>query len=90
MILNGDFETGTFAPGWQRTQATNSSCGIFPGQISNVMPRTGTYSIRDGSLTCKDKISQTFMATAGDIYIVSYWYKTNALGSGQSILVTLS
>ncbi|UJR06803.1 hypothetical protein I4U23_011090 [Adineta vaga] len=91
MLLNGDLESGTLAPGWIRTQANNYNCGLFQGHVSSNMPRTGTYSIRDGSMGCGDVVSQTFSAIANSLYIVSYWFKTNALGSPyQTIAVTLS
>jgi hypothetical protein len=88
MISNGGFETGSLSP-WVET-LPNGSCGSNLGQVSNVSAHTGTYSLMDGSNGCADQVSQQFTATTGDVYVVSFWLKSGAIGPGVSALVTLS
>lgn len=88
MLSNGGFETGSLSP-WVRT-TPNGNCAGAPGQVSSSTPHSGTYGLRDGSNGCADQISQQFTATAGQIYIVSFWLKSGGTGSGISALVTLS
>ncbi|CAF1090968.1 unnamed protein product [Adineta steineri] len=91
MLTNGGFESGTMSP-WVRT-TPNGACSGWPSQVSttvhSVSPHTGTYYYIDGSYGCADQISQSFMATAGEIYIVSFWLQSGSSGSGVSVSVTL-
>ena len=52
--------------------------------------RTVDYTLRDGSSGCADQISQKFNATAGQIYIVSFWLRSGSTGTTVLALVTLS
>ncbi len=88
MLSNGGFETGSLSP-WIRT-TLYSNCTGSPGQISTMYPRTGIYDLADGSNGCPDQISQQFTATIGEVYIVSFWLKSNSTGTGISAQVTLS
>ena len=88
MIINGDFETGSLSP-WVRT-TPNGNCMGVPGQISSSQSYSGNYSVRDGSASCADEISQDFNAIAGAIYVISFWLKNSGSGAGQTVLVTLS
>jgi hypothetical protein len=88
MLINGGFETGSLSP-WVRG-IPNGNCAGSPGQVSSVSPHDGTYSVMDGSYLCADEISQQFTATAGQVYLVSFWLKSGSLGSGITALVTLS
>ena len=85
MLTNGGFETGSLSP-WILT----GSCGGSPGQVSSASPHTGTYDYRDGSNGCADQVSQQFTATAGQLYIVSFWLKSGSTGSVITATVTLS
>ena len=58
--------------------------------VSNTSPHTGTYGFSDGSNGCADQVSQQFTATAGQVYIVSFWLKSGSTGSVISAKVTLS
>jgi len=88
MISNGDFETGSLSP-WVVT-LPNGSCGGLRAGVSTSSPHNGTYSLIDGSMGCADQLSQQFTATAGDIYVISFWLKSGSTGSGISARVTLS
>ena len=88
MLTNGDFETGSLSP-WVRTNP-NGACSGSPGHVSSPLSLTGNYSLSDGSSGCADEVSQQFMATAGQVYVVSFWLKSGQAGSGVSALVTLS
>jgi hypothetical protein len=88
MLTNGGFETGSLSP-WIRT-TPNGPCSGSPGQVGNISPHTGTYGLDDGSNGCADQISQQFTATAGQVYAVSFWLKSGAVGSTVSVNVTLS
>lgn len=88
MILNGGFESGSLSP-WVRTTPFGS-CNGSPGQVTSSSPRTGSESVSDGSNGCADQISQQFTATAGQIYIVSFWLQSGSSGSGVSATVKLS
>ncbi len=85
MISNGGFETGSFSP-WVVTPG----CGGTPAAVSTVSPHSGNYDLRDGTAVCADEVSQQFMATVGQIYVVSFWLQSGGTGSGISALVTLS
>ncbi|CAF0770266.1 unnamed protein product [Adineta ricciae] len=89
MLSNGDFESGSFSPGWTRVAPTGCGSGTT-GYISSSYRRTGSYGYADGCNSHTDQLSQSFVATAGQSYIVSFWLKSGANGSGVSISVTLS
>jgi hypothetical protein len=88
MLINGGFETGSLSP-WVRT-TPNGVCVGNPGQVSTMSPHSGSYVLLDGSNGCADQIGQQFTATAGQVYVVSFWLKSGATGSGISATVTLS
>jgi hypothetical protein len=88
MIINGGFETGSLSP-WIRT-TPNGACAGSPGQVDNQSPHTGTYDLSDGSNGCADEISQQFTATAGQIYVVSFWLQSGSTGNTVLAKVTLS
>jgi hypothetical protein len=88
MLINGGFETGSLFP-WMRT-TPNGACSGVAGAVSNYAPHTGIYGLRDGSYQCADEISQQFMATAGQNYILSFWMLSGAPGTGILANVTLS
>jgi hypothetical protein len=85
MLTNGGFETGSLSP-WIVT----GSCGGYSGVVSSLSPLAGTYDYRDGSIGCSDQVSQQFTATAGQLYIVSFWLKSGSTGSTITATVTLS
>jgi hypothetical protein len=66
------------------------SCGITAGVVNSASPHTGTYDYRDGSFGCADQVSQQFTATAGQLYIISFWLKSGLAGSPVNATVTLS
>ena len=88
MLTNGGFETGSLSP-WIRT-TPNGVCGGVPGSVGSMSPHSGIYNFQDGSNGCADQVSQQFTATAGQVYIVSFWLKSGATGSVISAMVTLS
>ncbi|CAF4107740.1 unnamed protein product [Adineta steineri] len=89
MLVNGGFESGPASPGW--TLSTPYGTCSTPGKINTVSPRTGLYSLQDGSSSCTaDQISQSFAVIAGQTYVVSFYIKTGLTGSVISISVTLS
>ncbi|CAM4766000.1 unnamed protein product [Rotaria magnacalcarata] len=88
MLTNTGFETGSLSP-WVRT-GPNGNCGAFPVQIYNSSCHSGSYCATDGSNGCADQLSQQFTATAGQVYIVSFWLKSDSLGSVISAMVTLA
>jgi hypothetical protein len=88
MITNGGFETGSLSP-WVRT-TPNGACAGPLAQVSSSSPHTGTYDLTDGSNGCADQVSQQFTATAGQIYVVSFWLKSGSTGNTVLAKVTLS
>ncbi|CAM4782772.1 unnamed protein product [Rotaria magnacalcarata] len=88
MLTNIGFETGSLSP-WVRT-GPYGSCGGYVARICNYSCRSGSYCACDGSNSCADELSQQFTATAGQVYVVSFWLSTDSLGSGISATVTLS
>ncbi|CAF4383851.1 unnamed protein product, partial [Rotaria magnacalcarata] len=79
MLSNTGFETGNLSP-WIRT-TPNGACGGAPATACNFGYHSGNYSACDGSNGCADRLSQQFMATSGEIYIVSFWLKSGSTGS---------
>jgi len=90
MVANGDFETGSLFP-WIRTAPSPSPCLGTPGaQVIPPSRLTGSYHLQD---TCKgqiDKISQQFMAIAGETYIVSFWLQATAVTSNMLANVSIT
>ena len=87
MISNGGFETGTFSP-W--VVSAPSGCGLgIRANISTDSPHNGTYSVADGCNGALDRVRQSFSAVAGQIYVVSFWLKSNYTGSGVIANVTV-
>ncbi len=87
VLVNGGFETGTFA-GWTQYCNTNANCGgtnLF-GQITTNPCQAGSYCYVDkcdqgGSV---DYLIQSFPTVIGDYYIVSFYVRAglaNNLGS---------
>ncbi|CAF3397962.1 unnamed protein product [Rotaria socialis] len=87
MLSNIGFETGTLSP-WVRT-GPNGNCGRFRAGIYNSSCRSGNYCATDGSNGCADQLSQQFTATAGQVYVVSFWLKSDSIGSVITAVVTL-
>ncbi|CAF1278324.1 unnamed protein product [Rotaria magnacalcarata] len=88
MLSNTGFETSNLSP-WIRT-TPNGACGGAPAAVCNFGYHSGNYSACDGSNGCADRLSQQFMATSGEIYIVSFWLKSGSTGSVISANITLS
>jgi hypothetical protein len=89
MIGNGGFETNSFPP-WTRSMTGACAPLSFPVVIGSSQPRTGLYSIEDGCAGASDRLSQTFAATAGQIYVISYWLRSTKGGAGISANITLT
>lgn len=81
MLINGGFETGSLAP-WVRTQP-NGTCAGQSAEVTNVtgVPYSGNYGLWDGSNGCFDQIAQSFTATAGQVYVISFWLLSTGLAS---------
>ncbi|CAF3301217.1 unnamed protein product [Rotaria socialis] len=88
MLTNIGFETGSLSP-WVRT-TPHGACTGTPGSITNSSCHSGTYCMYDGSLGCADQISQQFTATAGEVYVVSFWLRAGTLAPVTTATVTLS
>ncbi|CAF1444566.1 unnamed protein product [Adineta steineri] len=89
MLTNGGFESGSFSPGW--TKAAPTGCGSgTTGYVSSTYHRTGSYGYADGCNSHTDQLSQSFVVTAGQPYIISFWLKSGGTGSGISISVDIS
>lgn len=89
MVGNGNFETGSLAP-WIRTTPNGPCVGTPGGQVGTASPHTNIYSLQDKCKNRADQISQQFTAIAGQTYIVSFWLKSGATGSGISFSITLN
>jgi hypothetical protein len=89
LLVNGGFETGSLSP-WVKSYP-NGACafGTLSGQVCTSNLHSGSYDYCDGCNTVADELSQSFMATAGQVYVVSFWLATGATGSVISALVTL-
>jgi hypothetical protein len=89
MLVNGGFESGSLSP-WAVT-FPNGPCvgGSPPGQLCNTTSHTGSYDYCDGCNTVADQVSQSFMATAGQVYVISFWLRTLSTVPVMTVLVTL-
>jgi hypothetical protein len=79
MVSNGDFEAGTLAPAWQT--GSSGSCSSSSG-LSTSQSHSSTqsyYTTCNGATTW---ISQSFVATAGSVYSVTFWTYLDRIGSG--------
>jgi hypothetical protein len=77
LIVNGDFETGTFA-GWTTTPAaTGSDFGV--GVLPLAHDTLGAFFSANGADF--DSISQTFVTTPGASYDLSFFYQVVEPGS---------
>jgi hypothetical protein len=87
MLVNGGFETGSLLP-WVRSHP-NGVCSGWAGQVCNSNTNSGNYDYCDGCIGVADELSQSFMATAGNVYVVSFWLATGSTRSVISTVVTL-
>jgi hypothetical protein len=81
MLVNGDFETGSLNP-WVRTQPSGS-CWGQQAAVTNAagVAYTGSYGLWDGSTGCFDQIAQSFVATSGQTYVISFWLESTGPSS---------
>lgn len=89
MLSNTGFETGSLSP-WVRTTPNGNCLGTAGDVRLSCTPLSGSYALCDGSYGCSDEISQQFNAIACQLYIVSFWLKSNSTGAVQCVNVTLS
>lgn len=89
IIHNGDFETGSLSS-WATSFTTQCQFLGYSINVSLSSPRSGRFSARDGCHGAMDNLSQRFNALAGQIYVVSFWLKTNETGPGVIANVTVS
>jgi hypothetical protein len=78
MLLNGGSESGSLSPYWT-TSNPNGGCNITgsDAQISSTSCHTGSYCLVDGCGGHADQISQSFVTTAGQDYLISFWLQQN-------------
>ncbi|CAM4823525.1 unnamed protein product [Rotaria magnacalcarata] len=89
MLNNTGFETGSLSP-WVRTTPNGACGGVAGGVYPYCMPFSGSYALCDGSFGCADEISQQFTATAGQLYIVSFWLKAGSTGAAYNLVIASS
>lgn len=71
---NTGFETGSLSP-WVRTKPY-CNCTGTTGRVCNSasLCRSRNYCVCDGCILYRDQISQQFLATIGQVYVVSFWH----------------
>jgi hypothetical protein len=90
-LVNGGFETGSLSPWTVSFPYGGCQNGGVSGTICHAGALSGSYSYCDGCNTVPDELSQSFMAVAGDVYIVSFWLETGSTAnSGISTTVTIT
>ena len=88
MLTNGGFESGSLSP-WVRT-TPNGACPGVMAFVCNPSPHSGAFALCDGSNGCADLISQSFVATAGQPYNITFWMKSGSAGTVITANITLS
>ena len=73
MLVNGGFELGTLLPGWTGSTPNGYCAHGYEAAVDSYNCHTGSYCLNDGCYGVADQISQSFMATAGQSYFVSFW-----------------
>jgi hypothetical protein len=73
LIINGDFETGTFS-GWTVMPAPTGS-DIFVGTTFGDPPDNTQVALFGATGTNFDRISQTFATTPGAFYTLTFFYQ---------------
>jgi hypothetical protein len=89
MLVNGDFESGTLLPGWTASTPNGNCACSYDAAVDNYNCHTGSYCLKDGCCGVADQISQSFMATAGQSYFVSFWLLGNGGYGTVFVNVTL-
>ena len=94
MLVNGGFETGSLSPWVASVPSGSGFCG--GGQQADVtntagVAHTGSYGLWDGIMGCYDQIAQSFVATAGQTYTISFFLKsTGSSSSGVFARILIS
>jgi hypothetical protein len=89
-LSNGGFESGALPP-WVKTQPLGPCSGQQSVVSSAVLVRnTGGYGLSSACMNVYDQIAQSFNATAGQTYIISFWLKlTGTSSNGQFVRVSI-
>ena len=83
LVTNGGFETGDFS-GWSESGAIGSVYGV-----DSAGPRNGNYSAYFGASSPPAFIAQTLATTAGQQYLVSFYFDRSPLTTGGSFSASL-
>jgi hypothetical protein len=67
LIVNGDFESGSFSPGWTQSGNTGAT-GVDGGNV-----HSGNFAAFLGPVGSDGFIAQTFGTSAGSTYVLDYW-----------------
>ncbi len=83
LLINPSFENSTSSlTGWGSWCATVANCGTgFPGQVTSSSCHTGNCYYDHCHNPDFDYLLQSFPATIGHIYTISFWYQTTGSGT---------
>ena len=87
LVLNGNFETGSFSP-WTLSGPDTNCIFVDGGSISGISPHSGNYLAALASHGSPSFLSQSIPTMTGAAYLLSFWMNNPSASTPSEFLVS--